>query len=200
MKKNVLLMISVLASSLFFTACSHNAVSDQSQATEVFSAKRTVFKVTNKNSKQLRMEAAERAMQVTPRNLQERIKQRLYEAWGSWQPDYEGWLKWSDDLYLPNSTIMAIGDNEQLFHDYQASMKLQRDACVMEMGPIMQMTVENNTASLVYLMYLTPKGMNNAPTFSMMITEYNQFVEIDGKLMVSHLDLFTDGGEMVNLR
>ena len=200
MKKNVLLLVSVLASSLFFTACNQDVVSEQSQGTDVFTNKRTILQVTKENSKQLREEAAEKAMLAKPRNMQERIKQRLYEAWGSWQPDYEGWVKWSDNLYLPDATIMAIGDKEQLFHDYQASMKLQRDACVMEMGPIMQMTVENNTASLVYLMYLTPKGMNNAPTFSMMITEYNQFVEIDGKLMVSHLDLFTDGGEMVNLR
>ena len=72
-------------------------------------------------------------------------------------------------------------------------MKDQRDACSMEMGPIMQMTVEGNVAALVYHMYLTPK-VENAPTFDMIVTEFNTVEEIDGKLMVTHLDLYTDGG------
>jgi len=186
---------SMLASSLLFAACNHQATSDQIM-TEIFTNARTVSNVTKDNSKQLRMEAAAKAKKEQPQNLQEQIKQRLYEVWGTWHPDYEEWLKWSDDLYLPDATIMAIGDTPQKFRDYQASMKLQRDACIMEMGPIMQMTVEGNVASLVYLMYLTPKGMENAPTFKMMITEFNTFKEVDGKLMVTRLDLYTDGGSM----
>ena len=75
-------------------------------------------------------------------------------------------------------------------------MKEQRDACSMEMGPIIRMIVEDNVAALVYHMYLTPKGMENAPTFSIMVTEYNTLEEVDGKLMVTHLDLYTDGGNM----
>ena len=38
--------------------------------------------------------------------------------------------------------------------------------------------------------------MENAPTFSIMVTEYNTLEEVDGKLMVTHLDLYTDGGNM----
>jgi len=185
----------VMATSLVFAACNNQAASDQTLP-ETFTNARTVTKVSAETSKLLRVEAAEKAMRAEPQNLQEQIKQRLYEAWGSWQPDYEGWLKWSDGLYLPDATIMAIGDTPQKFHDYQASMKQQRDACFMEMGPIMQMTVEGNVASLVYEMYLTPKGVENAPTFKMMITEFNTFEIVDGKLMVKRLDLYTDGGGM----
>ena len=117
-------------------------------------------------------------------------------SWGEWQPDYEGWLKWSNDLYTADATISAIGEGIQKFRDYQASMKLQRDACTMEMGPIMNSTVEGNVIALVYHMYLTPKGMENAPTFDMLVTEFNTLEEVDGKLMVTHLDLYTDGGSM----
>lgn len=185
----------VMAASLVFVACINQAASNQ-PVSEAFTNARTVTKVSIETSRQLRLRAAEKAKETKPQNLQEQIKQRLYEAWGSWQPDYEGWLNWSDDLYLPDATIMAIGDIPQKFHDYQTSMKQQRDTCIMEMGPIMQMTVEGNVASLVYEMYLTPKGMENAPTFRMMITEFNTFEIVEGKLMVKRLDLYTDGGGM----
>ena len=151
---------------------------------------------TKENSRELREQAAQAAKSREASTLQDRIKQGLYIAWGEWQPDYEGWLKWSDDLYAADATISAIGDTEQKFRDYQASMKEQRDACSMEMGPIIRMIVEDNVAALVYHMYLTPKGMENAPTFSIMVTEYNTLEEVDGKLMVTHLDLYTDGGNM----
>lgn len=62
-------------------------------------------------------------------------------------------------------------------------MKEQRDACSMEMGPILRMIVEDHAAALVYNMYLTPKGVENAPTFGRMVTEYDTLEEIDGKLM-----------------
>ena len=193
MKKDIYTL--VMASSLIFAACNNHAASEQTSSKD-FTNARTVTEVSIDNSKQLRMEAAERARKANPKNLQEQIKQRLYEAWGTWQPDYDGWLKWSDDLYLPDANILAIGNTPQTFHDYQASMKLQRETCFMEMGPIMQLVVEDNVASLVYEMYLTPKGIKDAPTFNMMITEYNTFEMVDGKLMVKRLDLYTDGGGM----
>ena len=52
-------------------------------------------------------------------------------------------------------------------------------------------------AALVYHMYLTPKAAI-APTFDMLVTEYNTVEERDGKLMVTHLDLYTDGGGLNN--
>ncbi|GAB6087141.1 hypothetical protein [Alkaliphilus crotonatoxidans] len=147
-------------------------------------------------SKELREQAAAAARMAKAETLADRIKNRLIIAWGEWQPDYENWVKWSNSLYTADATICAIGDEEQKFRDYQASMKLQRDACSMEMGPIMQMIVEGNVAALVYHMYLTPKGVENAPTFDMIVTEFNRLKEVDGKLMVTHLDLYTDGAGM----
>ncbi len=148
------------------------------------------------NAKMLREEAAAKARESVGGTLEERMANRMYIAWGEWQPDYEGWIKWSNDLYTADAVISAIGATDQKFRDYQASMKEQRDRCTMEMGPIKQMTVGDGVAALVYEMYLTPKGMENAPTFSMMVTEFNKLEEIDGKLMVTRLDLYTDGGNL----
>ncbi len=148
--------------------------------------------VTKENGKALRLEEMEK-VKANPSDTKEgKIMDLLITAWGEWQPDYEGWLKWSNRLYAKDATINAI-DGEKNFRDYQASMKDQRDACAMEMGPIMQITVEDNVAALVYHMYLTPK-VENASTFDMIVTEYNVVEEIEGKLMVTHLDLYTDGG------
>lgn len=155
------------------------------------------MKDTKENSKELRLQAMNDAKAKTPLNRQEEIMQLLYVAWGEWQPDYEGWLKWSGGLYAADATISAIGDTPQKFSAYQASMGKQRAACEMEMGPILRMTVAGNVAALVYRMYLTPKGIENAPDFYMMVTEFNTVEEVDGKLMVTHLDLYTDGGNMV---
>lgn len=143
-----------------------------------------------KNVKELREEAAVKAKAAAGTTMQERIANRMYLAWGEWQPDYEGWLKWSNGLYAEDAMISAIGSEDQRFRDCQASMKEQRDRCTMEMGPILQMTVGDNVAALVYEMYLTPKGIENAPTFSMMVTEFNRLEEVDGR------HLYTDGGNL----
>ena len=147
--------------------------------------------VTAENSAALRAEAKAEAESATAETTEEEILNRLVIAWGDWKPDYEGWLDWSNSLYTPDSSITAIGGT-QTFRDYQASMKDQRDACDMEMGPIMNITVSGNEAALVYNMYLTPKGTNT--TMSMLITEFNTFEIVDGKLMVTDLHLYTDGG------
>lgn len=123
-------------------------------------------------------------------NLEDQIKKRLLESWGTWVPDYEGWLKWSSDLYTPDALIYAIGDTPQRFADYQASMRYQRDAATMEMGPIMQIAVEENTAALIYHMYLTPKATPEK-TFDILVTEFNTFEMRDSRLMVTRLDLYT---------
>lgn len=47
--------------------------------------------------------------------------------------------------------------------DYRTSMKYQRDRCTMEMGPLLQAIADGDTVAFVYEMYLTPKGMENAP-------------------------------------
>lgn len=150
------------------------------------------------NSKQLRLSAEDAAKQVKAKTLEDEIKNRLIIAWGEWQPDYEGWVNWSNSLYAEDATISAIGNKQQNFRDYQKSMKLQRDACEMEMGPIMQIVVKDNVAALVYHMYLTPKNVKNAPTIDMLVTEFNTLKKVNGKLMVTHLDLYTDGGGMTN--
>ena len=125
--------------------------------------------------------------------LEERIKTRMDIAWGEWLPGYEDWLNWSNDLYTDDCTVNAIGDETQNFRDYQASMAGQRSVCDMAMGPILQQIVEGNVVALVYHMYLTPK-QEGSPTFDMIVMEFNTLEEIDGKLKVTHLDLYTDGG------
>lgn len=153
--------------------------------------------VTAENSASLRAEAKAEAESAASNTTEEEILNRLVIAWGDWKPDYEGWLNWSDSLYTPESSITAIGGTQK-FRDYQASMKEQRDTCDMEMGPIMNITVSGNEAALVYKMYLTPKGTNT--TMSMIITEFNTFELVDGKLMVTDLHLYTDGGGSAKMR
>lgn len=146
--------------------------------------------VTKENSAQLRKESMQMALAATGSDLATRIKKALLKAWGEWVPDYEGWLRWSSGLYTPDSLIYAIGDKPQRFADYQASMRHQREAATMEMGPIMQIAVEGYTAALVYHMYLCPKAQPEK-CFDIMVTEFNTFEETDGQLMVKRLDLYT---------
>lgn len=153
------------------------------------------YQVTKENSAELRTHSMEAVKSVTSDNTKDKIKKRLIEAWGTWVPDYEGWLQWSNSLYTPDALIYAIGDIPQKFADYQASMKHQRELASMEMGPIMQIIVEGNTAALVYHMYLTPKHISPAETLDIVVTEYNTFEKIDGKLMVTRLDLYTSNGK-----
>ena len=152
-------------------------------------------KVTMENVKELRIEAMEEIDKKDVKTKQDEMLKRMYDWWGQWQPDYEGWLKVADSLYAPQAVINAIG-GEQRYCDYRNSMKEQRDRCSMEMGPLLHAIADEDTVALVYNMYLTPKGMEGAPTFSMMVTEFNHFEEVDGKLMVTRLDLYTDGGNM----
>ncbi len=152
-------------------------------------------KATMENSKELRIKEMEEIDKKEITCIQDEMEKRMYDWWGTWQPDYEGWLKCADSLYAPNAIINAIG-GEQIYSDYRNSMKGQRDRCTMEMGPILQSIVNDDTVSLVYDMYLTPKGIENPPVFKMTVTEFNKFDMVDGKLMVTRLDLYTDGGNM----
>ena len=122
--------------------------------------------------------------------LESQLKYRLVKAWADWQPDYQGWLAWSDTLYAPDSVIEAIG-GEQSFTDYQASMKLQREKATMAMGPITDFALEGNTAIIHYHMYLTSDGIIGKTTKDINVTERNTFDEIDGEWMVTRLVLTT---------
>lgn len=168
------------------TSCSNNNQPVDGITSQVLVMKENV---TKENSAQLRKEALE-SLNAATDSQSDQIKKRLIEAWAAWVPDYEGWLKWSSSLYTPDSKIYAIGKEVQRFADYQASMKGQREACDMEMGPIMQITVQGNTAALIYKMFLTLKSNPNH-IMTLIVTEYNTFEMVDGKLMVSRLDLYT---------
>jgi len=153
--------------------------------------------VTEENSEELRLESSADAEQEygDSSDLSDQIKLRLFEWWGAWQPDYESWLEIADGLYAADADITAIGGETQKYSDYRVAMKSQREQVDMEMGPIMNITVDGNTATLVYHMYLTPKSSPDT-TFDTIVTEYNTFEEVDGKLMVTDLHLYTDGGGM----
>ncbi len=152
-------------------------------------------KAVKENSRELRIQAMNEIDAKPVVTLQDEMVKRMYDWWGNWVPDYEGWLKLADSLYAPEAIINAIG-GEQKYSDYRLSMKEQRDRCTMEMGPIMQSIVGEDTVALVYDMYLMPKGMEDKVTFTMTVMEFNHFGIVDGKLMVTRLDLYTDGGNM----
>ncbi len=157
---------------------------------------RLAEKVTMDNAKELRIKSMEEIDKKEVRTLQDEMLKRMYDWWGTWKPDYEGWLKCADSLYAQSAVINAIG-GEQIYKDYRTSMKDQRDHFTMEMGPILQSTVNDDTVSLIYDMFLMPKGVENPPVFRMLVTEFNQFGMVDGKLMVKRLDLYTDSGNEV---
>lgn len=144
-------------------------------------------------SGELRQEASQKISNMDVENIQDEIKVRLVEAWGTWQPDYDGWVQWSNGLYDENAVINAIG-GEQAFADYQESMRHQREESTMEMGPIMNIVVEDHTAAITYHMYLTSKGILGSTTRDIIVTEYNTFEEINDELMVTRLDLYTASG------
>lgn len=156
---------------------------------------RLTEKATKENAKELRVKAMQEVDAKPVVTLQDEMVKRMYDWWGSWVPDYEGWLKIADSLYAPNAIIHAIG-GEQKYCDYRVSMKDQRDRCTMEMGPILQSIVGEDTVALVYDMYLMPKVMEDKVCWKMTVTEFNHFGIVDGKLMVTRLDLYTDGGNM----
>ena len=185
-------------------ACSSPASAsdaDPSRA-EVLSQSQNVIyetnEVTKENSERLRL-ASQKEAEATygdSDELSDEIKLALFAWWGDWQPDYESWLTIADGLYAENADITAIGGETQRYSDYRIAMKSQRDQVDMEMGPIMNISVDGNTATLVYHMYLTPKAAPDT-TFDTIITEYNTFGEVDGELMVTDLHLYTDGGGML---
>lgn len=123
------------------------------------------------------------------------ILQRMYEWWANWKPDYEGWLQCADSLYANTAIIDAIGADPQVYKEYRASMKGQRDAFDMDMGPIQTCVVEGDTVAFNYRMYMTSKAdmgsMKKGQTIVLKVSEFNTFSNVDGydKPMVVHLQL-----------
>ncbi len=148
-----------------------------------------------------RQEGYENVLQEIKGNTQNRsefenmMKERMHHWWANWKPDYEGWLKCADSLYSRECMIDAIGAEPQVYKDYRASMKLQRDAFDMDMGPIETCVVEGDTISFNYKMYMTPKAdhgkMKKGQTITLKVCEFNTFDEVGGyhKPMVVHLQL-----------
>ena len=132
-------------------------------------------------------------------SFENQIKLKLYKWWAEWKPDYEGWLKVADTLYADSCKIDAIGPETQIFKDYKAAMKHQRDAFSMDMGPIEQCVVENDTVCIFYKMYMTFKGdmfgRKQGDEIVLKVTEFNTFDYVDGydEPMVVHLNLITTG-------
>lgn len=200
--KKISVFLTTAALGFSLVACSSNVSGRESivpTRAEVLSQSHEVIyekdEVTKDNSEELRLASQKEAQKQygDSNDLSDQIKLTLFNWWGNWQPDYESWLKIADGLYAENADITAIGDQTQKYSDYRLAMKTQRDQVDMEMGPIMNITVDGNTATLIYHMYLTPKAAPDK-TFDIIVTEYNTFGEVDGKLMVTDLHLYTAGG------
>ena len=126
------------------------------------------------------------------KSFSQRAKERLYEAWDAWQPDYEGWVEWSNGLYTPDALMIAMaGAEPEKFSTYQAKMKHYRDTFDMKMGVIERCVVEDGVTAHTYQMFLTPKGQDK--TIVIPVTEFNHFAEVEGydKPMVVKLELVT---------
>lgn len=127
------------------------------------------------------------------------ITEHIYRWWAEWKPDYEGWLKCADSLYADSAIIDAIGATPQVYKDYRASMKGQRDAFDMDIGPIQTFVVEGNTVAFNYRMYMTPKAdmgaMKKGQTIVLKVSEFNTFANVEGycEPMVVHLKLIASG-------
>ena len=113
------------------------------------------------------------------------ILEKLFRWWANWVPDYEGWLKIAGWLYAPECVIDAIGDTPQIYKDYRAAMKHQRDTFTMDMGPIDNCLVEGDTVAISYNMYLTAKAdmgpLKKGTTYKIKVTEFNKFAYVNGE-------------------
>lgn len=129
------------------------------------------------------------------------ITEHIYRWWAQWKPDYEGWLKCADSLYASSAVIDAIGSEPQIYADYRQSMKNQRDAFDMDMGPIQTFVVEGDTVAFNYRMYMTPKAdmgpLKKGQTVVLKVSEFNTFDNVEGydEPMVVHLQLIATGLE-----
>ena len=127
------------------------------------------------------------------------MMRRIYEWWANWKPDYEGWLRCADSLYASSAIIDAIGPEPQIYKDYRDSMKGQRDAFDMDMGPIQTCVVEGDTIAFNYKMYMTPKAdmgpVKKGQTVVLKVSEFNTFANVEGyeEPMVVHLQLLATG-------
>lgn len=131
----------------------------------------------------------------TETEFEKRIKEKIYRWWKDWQPDYDGWCKIADTLYLDDCVIEAIGDEPQIYNIYRDAMKHQRDAFEMDMGKIEKCVVEDDTLTIWYYMYLTAKAdmgpLKKGITYRIKVTEFNTFTDLGANKdpMVNHLIL-----------
>lgn len=126
--------------------------------------------------------------------FENKMKATIYRWWANWTPAYEGWLEIADGLYAPECVIDAIGDEPQIYKDYRLSMKHQRDAFTMDMGPINNCLVEGDTLAISYNMYLTANAdmgpLVTGNTYKIKVSEFNKFAYVNGEdkdPMVVHL-------------
>ena len=135
---------------------------------------------------------------ATSPDFEERIRERIIQAWRDWKPGYEDWLAWSNRLYLPDATIRAIGDEPVPFNVYQGQMKAYRDAFDMEIGSFDWVIVEGDVVAVSYPMYMTQKiEFEGRPVTGERVkvptTEFNRFTHDPENPMVMELWLLSAG-------
>ena len=132
-------------------------------------------------------------------NFENIIKERVYRWWAGWKPDYEGWLACADSLYAESCVIDAIGAEPQVYRDYRAAMKQQRDAFEMDMGPIQTCVVDGDTIAFNYKMYMIAKAdmgrLKKGDHVTLKVSEFNTFAQPKHgeEPMVVHLQLIASG-------
>ena len=133
-----------------------------------------------------------RANRKNRSDFENAIVEKIHRWWKEWVPDYEGWCKIADWLYAEDCMMKCNEGPKELFRDYRAGMRHQRDTFTMEMGHIEKYVVEGDTIAISYDMYLTPKAdmgpFKAGVTCVAKVTEFNTFKEIPGsEPMVSNL-------------
>ena len=109
------------------------------------------------------------------KDIERRIKDRLFNGFNNWNGGYDGWLEWCNTLYEPDAYYNIPGPNGQIrltLQQYKDAMGKLFEHFTLEFGQFENMIIRDNWCAIRYKVKVT-----NIHTGDVIVQNTMEFVE-----------------------
>lgn len=92
------------------------------------------------------------------KEMERKIKDRLFNGFNNWNGGYDGWLKWCDTLYEPDAYYNIPGPTGQIrltLQQYKDAMGKLFESFTMDLGNFENMIIKDDWCAIRYTVNIT---------------------------------------------
>ena len=112
------------------------------------------------------------------KDIEKKIKDRLFNGFENWNGGYDGWLEWCNILYEPDAHYNVQGKRLTL-QQYKDMMGLLFEHFTMELGQFENMIIRDNWCAIRYTVKIT--NLDTKEEFIQNTMEFVTFMDNPGQ-------------------